>query len=216
LDSRSFVIIGGGPAGLTAAYELTKLGHRPLVLEKGGLLGGLARTETYKGFHFDMGGHRFFTKAAEVDTLWREVLADDFLRRPRLSRIYYNEKFFYYPLKALDALAGLGLLEAILIILSYVRWKVVPHRQEETFEQWVTNPCRRPSSGASEKHHRPRTRHRSRGRVRVDATVRDLRRSRSRRRCRVASLLRPLSPVLAERLCTALREVEEQLPSLPP
>ena len=100
------MIIGGGPAGLTAAYQLTKLGHRPVVLEKGGLLGGIARTDTYKGFHFDMGGHRFFTKAEEVDKLWREVLKDDFLRRPRLSRIYYKKKFFQYPLKALDALMG--------------------------------------------------------------------------------------------------------------
>jgi protoporphyrinogen oxidase len=139
LDSRSFVIIGGGPAGLTAAYQLTKLGHRPVVLEKGALLGGIARTDTYKGFHFDMGGHRFFTKAEEVNKLWREVLKDDFLRRPRLSRIYYKKKFFHYPLKALDALRGLGFLEAVLIVLSYVRWKLVPHRHEETFEQWVTN-----------------------------------------------------------------------------
>ena len=106
-----------------AAYELTKLGHRPLVLEKGRAWGGLARTDTYKGFHFDMGGHRFFTKAEQVDKLWREVLKDDFLRRPRLSRIYYKKKFFHYPLRALDALRGLGLLESMLILLSYVRWK---------------------------------------------------------------------------------------------
>jgi protoporphyrinogen oxidase len=99
----------------------------------------MARTDTYKGFHFDMGGHRFFTKAEEVNKLWREVLKDDFLRRPRLSRIYYKKKFFHYPLKALDTLMGLGLVESMLIMLSYVSWKLVPHRQEETFEQWVTN-----------------------------------------------------------------------------
>ncbi len=136
---RSFVIIGGGPAGLTAAYELTKLGKKATVLERRDIPGGLARTETYKGFYFDMGGHRFFTKSEEVERVWREVLQDEFLLRPRLSRIYYRKKFFYYPLKALDALAGLGPVEAVLIMASYVRWRLLPHREEDTFEQWVTN-----------------------------------------------------------------------------
>jgi len=136
---RSFVIIGGGPAGLTAAYELAKLDKTPTVLEQGSMVGGLARTENYKGFHFDMGGHRFFTKSAEVNRLWGEILADDFLRRPRLSRIYYQNKFFHYPLKPLDALWKLGPLETILIILSYLRWQLFPYRPEDTFEQWVTN-----------------------------------------------------------------------------
>ena len=89
-SEQAVVVIGGGPAGLTAAYELIKLNRRPLVLEKDDKVGGLARTEDYKGFHFDMGGHRFFTKAPEVNQMWREVLGDDFLRRPRLSRIYYD------------------------------------------------------------------------------------------------------------------------------
>src|SRR4051812_7617936 len=97
---RKAVIIGGGPAGLTAAYELTKHQVKPIVLEKLSMVGGIARTENYKGFHFDMGGHRFFSKAAAVNQMWREVLGDEFLRRPRLSRIYYQGKFFYYPLRA--------------------------------------------------------------------------------------------------------------------
>ena len=133
------VVIGGGPAGLTAAYEITKLDRKPIVLERDGIVGGIARTESYKGFHFDMGGHRFFTKAEEVNKLWHEVLRDDFLVRPRLSRIYYKKKFFHYPLKALDALAGLGPVEALLILLSYVRWQLFPYEKEETFDQWVTN-----------------------------------------------------------------------------
>ena len=136
---RSFVVIGGGPAGLTAAYELTRLGHKATVLERRDIPGGLARTETYNGFHFDMGGHRFFTKSEEVERVWKDVLRDEFLLRPRLSRIYYRKKFFYYPLKALDALAGLGPVEAVRIVLSYVRWRLVPHRREDTFEHWVTN-----------------------------------------------------------------------------
>ena len=133
------VVIGGGPAGLTAAHELIKLNRRPLVIEKRDKVGGLARTEDYLGFHFDMGGHRFFTKAPEVNRMWREVLGNEFLHRPRLSRIYYNQTFFYYPLKALNALIGLGLGQSLLIVLSYIRWQVFPYRQEDTFEQWVTN-----------------------------------------------------------------------------
>ena len=139
LSKKQFVIIGGGPAGLTAAYELTKLSERPLVLEKREMVGGLARTENYKGFHFDMGGHRFFTKVEEVKKVWREVLQENFLRRPRLSRIYYNRKFFFYPLRPLNALLGLGFFQSILIVLSYVRWQLFPFRREDTFEQWVTN-----------------------------------------------------------------------------
>ena len=98
-----------------------------------------SRTEQYKGYHFDMGGHRFFTKNAEVNGIWRDVLADDFLRRDRLSRIYYNRRFFHYPLRPLNALRGLGVIESLLIFFSYTRWKLFPHKQEDTFEQWVTN-----------------------------------------------------------------------------
>jgi protoporphyrinogen oxidase len=136
---RQFVVVGGGPAGLTAAYELTKFGHRPIVFEKLDTVGGLARTANYKGFHFDMGGHRFFTKVPEVQKMWHEVLGDELLRRPRLSRIYYRGKFFNYPLKPFNALGGLGLLQSILVVLSYLRWQLFPYRHEDTFEQWVTN-----------------------------------------------------------------------------
>jgi protoporphyrinogen oxidase len=138
-EERQFVVLGGGPAGLTAAYELAKFGHRPVVLEKLDTVGGLARTANYKGFHFDMGGHRFFTKVPEVQKMWYEVLRNDFLRRPRLSRIYYQGKFFNYPLKPLNALGGLGLIQSILVVLSYLRWQLFPYRREDTFEQWVTN-----------------------------------------------------------------------------
>lgn len=134
-----FIIIGGGPAGLTAAYELTRHNHRPVVFEKYNKVGGIARTEEYKGFYFDMGGHRFFTKSPEVNEFWQEVLGDEFLRRPRLSRIFYKHKFFNYPLKPMNALMGLGLWEGMLIGLSYIRWQLFPHRQENSFEEWVTN-----------------------------------------------------------------------------
>jgi protoporphyrinogen oxidase len=139
MPDREIVIIGGGPAGLTAAYELSKLNLRPIVLEQRPLVGGLASTQVYKGFHFDMGGHRFFTKVDEVTKMWDEILRDDFLRRPRLSRIYYNGRFFYYPLRPLNALRGLGIGQSFLVALSYLWWQLFRYRQENTFEQWVTN-----------------------------------------------------------------------------
>ena len=139
LQDRQVIIIGGGPAGLTAAYQLVRSGLRPLVFEQSDKVGGLARTEQFKGHYFDMGGHRFFTKVGQVNKMWREVLGDDFIRRPRLSRIFYNGTFFYYPLRPVNVLTGLGLLENFRIGLSYLRWQIFPYRREETFEQWVTN-----------------------------------------------------------------------------
>jgi protoporphyrinogen oxidase len=139
IAENQVVIIGAGPAGLTAAYELAKLNRRPVLLEKDNQVGGLARTESYRGFYFDMGGHRFFTKVEEVKRMWHEILGQDFVRRPRLSRIYYNGKFFDYPLKPINALFGLGFWESIRIALSYLRWQIAPYRYEESFEQWVTN-----------------------------------------------------------------------------
>jgi protoporphyrinogen oxidase len=133
------VVIGAGPAGLTAAYEARRFGIPAVVLEKSGDVGGLARTAVYKGFHFDMGGHRFFTKAASVEKMWREVLGPNLLRRPRLSRIYYRGRFFQYPLRPWNALRGLGFWQALAIVASYLKWQVLPHRTEDTFEQWVTN-----------------------------------------------------------------------------
>ncbi|MGQ0657619.1 MAG: FAD-dependent oxidoreductase [Chromatiales bacterium] len=138
-SDRTVIIIGAGPAGLTAAYELAQRQYAPLVFEKGDKVGGLARTESYNGFYFDLGGHRFFSKAREVTAMWRNVLGEDFLRRPRLSRIYYQRRFFYYPLRPLHTLIQLGFVESLLVVLSYVRWQLFPYRREETFEQWVTN-----------------------------------------------------------------------------
>ncbi|HJU03629.1 MAG TPA: NAD(P)/FAD-dependent oxidoreductase [Nitrospiraceae bacterium] len=133
------IIIGGGPAGLTAAYQLVQAGVRPIVLEKSGLVGGIARTESYKGFRFDMGGHRFFTKSDTVQRIWTEILGEEFLRRPRLSRIYYRGRFFHYPLQPLNVLKHLGLPEMTFIVLSYLRWRFFPHKPMESFEHFVTN-----------------------------------------------------------------------------
>jgi protoporphyrinogen oxidase len=134
------VIVGAGPAGLTAAYQLAKDGEaRITVLEADNIVGGLSRTARYKGFRFDIGGHRFFTKIGPVEALWHEILGKEFISVPRLSRIHYNGRFFDYPLKAGNALRGLGPLNALLIFLSYVKWHYRPYPVEENFEQWVTN-----------------------------------------------------------------------------
>lgn len=134
------IIIGGGPAGLTAAYELSKVGMQASVLEKDTIVGGISRTEQYNGFYFDIGGHRFFTKVAAVRQFWHDVLPDgEFLRCARLSRIYYNKKFFYYPLRPINALFGLGIWNSILIFLSYLWAHTFPELPEDNFERWVTN-----------------------------------------------------------------------------
>ena len=133
------VIIGAGPAGLTAAYVLSKAGMQSIVLEKDQMVGGLARTVNYKGYYFDTGGHRFFTKVESVENIWKEVLGEDLLHCNRISRIYYDKKFFYYPLRPLNALLGLGLWNSILVLFSYLRSQLFPSKEEETLEQWVSN-----------------------------------------------------------------------------
>ncbi len=133
------LIAGAGPAGLTAAYELSKLGLNPTVLEADDQVGGLSRTVNYRGYRFDIGGHRFFSKVPLINQLWEEMLREDFLVRPRLSRIYYRQKYFDYPLKAANALAGLGPIEAMLIGLSYTKARMFPQADETNFEQWVVN-----------------------------------------------------------------------------
>jgi protoporphyrinogen oxidase len=133
------VIIGAGPAGLTAAYLLVAQGHSVRVFEKDRQVGGIARTVEYKGFRFDIGGHRFFTKVTAVNELWRAMLGPEFLRRPRLSRIFYAGKFFDYPLKPMNALFGLGLWNAFLVLLSYVWSHIRPIRPEVSLEDWVSN-----------------------------------------------------------------------------
>ena len=133
------VILGAGPAGLTAAYELGKAGVASTIVERDDTVGGIARTVNYKGYRFDIGGHRFFTKVTAVENLWREVLGDNLLARGRLSRIYYNNKFFSYPLKPFNALAGLGLFETTRCVASYARSRLFPQKPEDDFATWVTN-----------------------------------------------------------------------------
>ncbi|HEY8733180.1 MAG TPA: NAD(P)/FAD-dependent oxidoreductase [Puia sp.] len=137
---KKVAIIGAGPAGLTAAYLLSKAGQDVTVFEADpGYVGGISRTETYKGNHFDIGGHRFFSKSQEVEDFWTEILGNDLLVRPRSSRIYYNHTFFAYPLAAREALKKLGVMKSFLCVFSYLYAKVFPVRNPVNFEDWVTN-----------------------------------------------------------------------------
>ncbi len=138
---KKIAIIGAGPAGLTAAYLFGKHGGFDVtVFEKHPtLVGGISRTETYKGFHFDIGGHRFFSKSKEVEDFWTEILGDELLERPRSSRIYYNKKFFAYPLVAKEALSRLGIVESAACVMSYLIAKILPKKNPANFEEWVIN-----------------------------------------------------------------------------
>jgi protoporphyrinogen oxidase len=133
------LIVGAGPAGLTAGYLLQQAGARVTVLEGSQMLGGISQTARYKGYRFDIGGHRFFTKVEPVERLWREILGPEFISVPRQSRIHYRGKYFDYPLKAWNALSGLGPWEALRCLYSYAYAKLRPSPLEENLEQWVSN-----------------------------------------------------------------------------
>ncbi|HET7338503.1 MAG TPA: NAD(P)/FAD-dependent oxidoreductase [Candidatus Dormibacteraeota bacterium] len=134
------VILGAGPAGLTAAYELVKHGAPVCVLEKDAhYVGGIARTVEHNGYRFDIGGHRFFSKSQEVEDLWTELMGDEMLERGRLSRIYYQGRYYDYPLKALNALRNLGLRETVLCMSSYASAKLRPNPNPKTLDAWVSN-----------------------------------------------------------------------------
>ncbi|MBM3671905.1 MAG: NAD(P)/FAD-dependent oxidoreductase [Actinobacteria bacterium] len=137
---HEIVIIGAGPAGLTAAYVLTKRGLTSTILEADTVVGGISRTATADGWRFDIGGHRFFTKVQPVEDLWFEILGpDDFLRRPRLSRIYYRGKFYDYPISAMNALRNLGPIEAVRCVASYLWVRVHPPEDKSTLEGFVAS-----------------------------------------------------------------------------
>ena len=139
-ETAPVVVIGAGPAGLTAAYELVKADRPVVVLEADEVVGGISRTVERDGWRFDIGGHRFFTKVPAVEELWHEILSEgDFMERPRMSRIYYDGKFFDYPLRALNALKNLGPVEAVLCVLSYLWVRVSPPKDLDSYEGWTAS-----------------------------------------------------------------------------
>jgi protoporphyrinogen oxidase len=140
VETIETLVIGAGPAGLTAAYRLAKAGREVAVIEQDQeYVGGISRTVRYKGYLFDIGGHRFFSKSAEIVALWNEILPDDFLTRPRLSRIYYRGKFYAYPLRAFEALRNLGFWQSAACRLSYAFARAFPVANPKTFHQWIRN-----------------------------------------------------------------------------
>jgi protoporphyrinogen oxidase len=143
MEKHPVVIIGAGPAGLTSAYQLAKENIKSIVIEQSDKVGGISRTETYKGYRFDIGGHRFFTKVEEVKQLWYEVMGNEFIKVPRLSRIYYRGKFFNYPLTIFNTLKNIGVSQSSLILLSYfkakVKAKIRRDWEAENFEEWVSD-----------------------------------------------------------------------------
>ncbi|HEX7625911.1 MAG TPA: FAD-dependent oxidoreductase, partial [Gaiellaceae bacterium] len=137
--SQTTLVLGGGPAGLTAGYLLEKAGRSALVFEADDQVGGIAKTVERDGYRFDLGGHRFFTKSVEVDTLWHEILGDEFLRRPRMSRIYWNNRYLDYPLRGADVIRKLGPIELTRCMASYARAALRRNKVEDSLEDWVSN-----------------------------------------------------------------------------
>src|SRR4051812_14879799 len=137
--TQTTLVLGGGPAGLTAGYLLGKLGRDVVVLEADDQVGGLAKTVEIDGYRFDLGGHRFFTKSVEVDTLWHEILGEEFLLRPRMSRIYWNSRYLDYPLRGSDVIRKLGPVELTRCMASYIRAAAKRGKKDDSLEDWVTN-----------------------------------------------------------------------------
>ena len=136
---RRTLIIGAGPAGLTAALQLARRGAPVTVFESTDAFGGISQTVERDGWRFDIGGHRFFTKVSRVSTFWHEILPDeDFLLRPRMSRIHYRGKLFDYPLRAMNALRGLGPVEAVRCVTSYLWAQLRPPKDQSHLQGWVT------------------------------------------------------------------------------
>lgn len=138
-QNKSLIIIGAGPAGIAGALEAQENDLNVSVFEGDSQVGGIAKTAKYKGFYFDIGGHRFFSKNVKINRWWQDMLGGDFLEVKRLSRIYFNGKFFYYPLRPINALLNVGFFESALIILSYIKAKFAPLAPEDNFERWIVN-----------------------------------------------------------------------------
>ncbi len=139
-DAPGAAVLGAGPAGLTGAHALAHHGLDCTVYEADGTVGGIAKTVEFGDFRFDLGGHRFYTKLEPVQRFWEDVMGDQWLLRQRLSRIYYQGRFFNYPLQASDVFGGLGVLESARCAVSWMRWRRrMRHHEPQNFEEWVVS-----------------------------------------------------------------------------
>ena len=136
---KQVIIIGAGPAGLAAGFKLSEQNLKPIILEKDSQVGGLSRTVKYKGYYFDIGGHRFFTKNKLIFDWWHSILRGNFVKKSRFTRIYYNGKFFNYPILISNVFSNFGLFNSLPLFFSYLKSRIFPYKEEETFEKWVTN-----------------------------------------------------------------------------
>lgn len=137
--SSRALVIGAGPAGLTAADELIKTGYHVTVLEREAVVGGLSRTFEHKGYRFDIGPHHFITDHPEIEKEWKQLMGDGCCERKRFTRLYYRKKFFYYPLRPVNAITGLGFLECVASTLSYIRAQLFPIKPVKTFQDFIVN-----------------------------------------------------------------------------
>ncbi len=139
-NQKKILIIGAGPAGLTAGYILSKNGYKIEVIEENPkYVGGISRTEEYRGFRFDIGGHRFFSKSNEINMLWKKILPNNFTVRNRKSRIFFNKKFFNYPLDLFEVIFKLGIFESFICFFSFIKAKIFPIKKPKSYHDWIYN-----------------------------------------------------------------------------
>lgn len=139
MKTNNVAIIGAGPAGVTAAYQLAKMGIKVDLYEASNQVGGMAKTIDLWNQKIDLGPHRFFSNDTRINKLWLEVVGKDYKMVDRLTRIFYKNKFYYYPLKPFDALFKLGIGTATICLMSFFKEKIAPTKLDGTFENWVTN-----------------------------------------------------------------------------
>lgn len=137
MTKKKIAVIGAGPAGITAAYQLTKAGFEVHVYESSDRVGGLSKTIELWNQKVDLGPHRFFSNDSKVNKVWLEVVGKDYKMVDRLTRIYYKKKFYFYPLKPFDALFKLGIGTAFICVMSYFKQRIAPTKQDGSFETWV-------------------------------------------------------------------------------
>ena len=139
-NQKKILIVGAGPAGLTAGYILAENGYKVEIIEQNSkYVGGISRTEEFKGFRFDIGGHRFFSKSKEINLLWEKILPKNFRTRDRKSRIFFNKNFFNYPLDLIEVIFKLGIIESAICFFSFLKAKIFPIKKPKSYHDWIYN-----------------------------------------------------------------------------